>query len=116
MRAPEPEPESSSISDQIVTTTFPLDYAAQNQIENVQSENQNSLFDSPEQLEEENVFEKYYKELYDIVPAVKDIIQAKPVSMRPELFLNVIIEKTAKDEKMIQYFKNRSQIEMNNGL
>ena len=114
MNPPEQEP-MTNISDQIVTTTFPLDYNPQKTTGTVETQDQNSLFDEGDQPEEENVFDKYYQELYEMVPQVRDIVEAKPVSMRPELFLNVIIEKTTKDEKMIQYFKERSAIDMNTG-
>ena len=109
-------PTTNSISDEISTTTFPLNYKAELSNQVIEANTKNSLFDSEEIAEEESMFEKYFEEIYTMIPDVRTAVTMNPVSLRPELFLNIIIEKTMKDEKMIQYFQNCSKIDVNSSI
>ena len=95
---------SKPMENEITTTTFPMDYTQQVDPETLETRTQNSLFDSPDDLIQENVLEKFYNEIYKVVPALEKMT-LKPLNMKPEFFLSLIIERTLKDEQMIQFFK-----------
>lgn len=96
-----------SLADEISTTTFPLNFSAEESTQNVEPDSKNSLFDdSVETVDAEHMYDKYYEEIFDMIPELKVVEELKTVKLRPELFLNVIIERTVKDEKMVQYFRN----------
>ena len=93
------------MNDQISTTTYPLDYTPKINPDELENHNPNSLFDSNEDLAQENVLDKYLLEIYELLPELEKLVTLKPVRIRPELFLNIIIEKTYKDPQMIQFFR-----------
>ncbi len=109
-------PTPGSISDEISTTTFPLDYQAEVRSQEISTGSKNALFDSDDMQEEDGVFDKYFEEIYTMIPEVRKAVDLSPVSLRPELFLNIIIEKTVKDEKMVQFFQNCTQLDVNNSM
>lgn len=96
----------SFTSDQVSTTTFPIDYTTKVDSQELTPQNQNSLFDSNDDLAEDNVFDKYLQEIYQLLPDLEKLTLLKPIRVRPELFLNIIIEKTYRDPQMIQFFKD----------
>ena len=104
--------QNEFISDEISTTTFPLDYSQNLEPQELEQPQSNPLFDSEESYSEENVFEKYFEEIYQLIPELKQLVEKKPVNIRPELFLNIIIEKTLRDEKMMKFFKECSEIKI----
>lgn len=107
----------SSISDEISTTTFPLDFSAEESNQPIEPGTKNSLFDdSVETVDAEHMYDKYYEEIFEMIPELRMVEDIKPVNLRPELFLNVIIERTVKDEKMVQYFRNCTNMDSNSSL
>ena len=97
-----------SVSDDISTTTFPLDYNSQQVTQESIQTGQNSFFDSEMEESKENMFDKYFQEIYRLVPGIKEIVTQKPVNIRPDFLLNIIIERTTRDERLIQFFKDCS--------
>ena len=97
---------SRPLENEITTTTFPMDYTQREDPESLEIKNQNSLFDSPDDLIQENVLEKYYDEMFKVVPSLEKATTLKPLNMKPEFFLSIIIERTVKDEQLLQFFKN----------
>ena len=93
-------------TSEISTTTYPLDYGQKVDVNELEFQNKNTLFDSNDELTKENVFDKYYKEIYQLIPEIEKLTTLSPIRIRPEMFLNVIIERTYKDPQMIQFFKN----------
>ena len=104
--------QNEFVSDEIATTTFPLDYSQKLEPQELEQQHSNSLFDSEEAYSDVNVFEKYFEEIYQLVPELKQLVEKKPVNIRPELFLNIIIDKTLRDEKMMKFFKECSEIKV----
>lgn len=96
--------EVKPFSEQITTTTFPMDY---NQPD-LEHQSQNSLFNTEEIVVTEETFTKYFKEIYSIVPGLEELANLRPVNIKPELFLSIIIEKTIKDPQMLQMFKENA--------
>jgi hypothetical protein len=99
------EEMNDSPIDDISTTTFPLDYSNNISQETLENKPKNTLFDSNEDLITENQLEKYYDEIYALIPGLEALVKEKPVNIRPELFLNIIIEQTLKDQHILQLFK-----------
>lgn len=97
---------SKPMEDEITTTTFPMDYSRQIDPETLEDKTKNSLFDSNDDLAQDNVFEKYFDEIFQTVPAVEEMTKMKPLNIKPELFLQIIIERTLKDEQILQYFRS----------
>lgn len=98
--------ESKPMEEEITTTTFPMDYSQQIDSRVLETKEKNSLFDSNDTLAEENMFEKYFNEIYQVVPELEEMTKLQPLNMKPELFLSIIIERTLKDEQILQYFKS----------
>lgn len=99
--------ETNQMDEGISTTTFPLDYSTNISHENL-DQSKNSLFDSEEELSKENAFDQYYKEIYRIVPGIEELVNHKPVKLREDLLLNIIIERTARNQQILKFFKDCS--------
>lgn len=95
--------ETESMDEGIATTTFPLDYSTKMENQDFK-QTKNSLFDSEEELSKENKFDQYYKEIYKLVPGIEELVNHKPVKLREDLLLNLIIERTARDQRIMKFF------------
>lgn len=102
----EAKEDSRPMEEEIYTTTFPMDYSQRIDPETLENKTKNTLFDSNDDLAEDNMFEKYFDEIFQTVPVVEEMTKLKPLNMKPELFLQIIIERTIKDEQIMQYFKS----------
>lgn len=98
------EKELRSINtDEIITTAYPANNSEDSQ--SIIKDERNPLFDTEDQLVEDNPIEIYGKEIITLFPELEPYTKASPVNIRLELLLNIVIEKTSQDPEINQLFQ-----------
>ena len=88
----------------MILTAYPVNTETTDSTDKISS-SRNPLFDSEEDLAKEDPIEIYAKEIYEIFPELEQYANNKPVNVRPELLLNIIIENLSKDPNLYQLFQ-----------